>query len=398
MQIHRPLLGWFVPLLTTLFLGEIAARLVFPLPQLQGLDRAAYSPQEVSPHLSSARSLANASFEFQSEPDDARSVHELNLNGFRDRSWDAEDLGNASIVFVGDSLTEGFLAQEDFTIPRVFSQRVSQMGLRAPVLNFGIGAAGLKEYLALMNDSVPLIGPRAVILVLYANDLIGPQDYRQEYLKQRSSPTLATGFRLRLVDVMMDISRGKPVARRWHAAPFPFFAPVPSKTNPWTDRQESYAGEVDSDIADAMRGGRFNPFVVCEAKVYAEYLPIPLDMAPWVKAFKSITSASRAKLMIVYVPYASQTTDHYLQFKRRFCRSGAPSVLEPRFQAGVTELRKAAEIMNVPFLDLTAAIRNEERDGNHLYWNYDEHMRPNGYAFVGQSIANWFIARESPLR
>ena len=36
----------------------------------------------------------------------------------------------------------------------------------------------------------------------------------------------------------------------------------------------------------------------------------------------------------------------------------------------------------MPFLDLTPQLRAREAAGEHLYWDYDHHFRPAGYAFA----------------
>jgi hypothetical protein len=40
---------------------------------------------------------------------------------------------------------------------------------------------------------------------------------------------------------------------------------------------------------------------------------------------------------------------------------------------------------------MTQLVIDEERDGNHLYWNYDEHMRGTSYMMLGKSMYGWWV-------
>ena len=48
---------------------------------------------------------------------------------------------------------------------------------------------------------------------------------------------------------------------------------------------------------------------------------------------------------------------------------------------------QACAALRVPFVDLTPLILREESAGRRLYWDFDNHMRPAGYSFVGRSLA-----------
>jgi hypothetical protein len=39
---------------------------------------------------------------------------------------------------------------------------------------------------------------------------------------------------------------------------------------------------------------------------------------------------------------------------------------------------------------LTPLLRREEDAGRRLFWDYDNHMRPEGYGFVGAVLADWW--------
>ena len=39
-------------------------------------------------------------------------------------------------------------------------------------------------------------------------------------------------------------------------------------------------------------------------------------------------------------------------------------------------------------------IAEEEKKGNHLYWNYDVHMKAQGYLWTGEVLFNWWSRME----
>jgi len=51
-----------------------------------------------------------------------------------------------------------------------------------------------------------------------------------------------------------------------------------------------------------------------------------------------------------------------------------------------------AACLDIPFLDLTPILREEEDAGARMYWEYDIHMRPTGYITAGNAIYDWWSA------
>ena len=98
----------------------------------------------------------------------------LNNYGFRDRDWTIAPQQGRRVMFVGDSFVEGFGLGDDGTIPVRFAACAEAAREQLEVMSFGVGAADIPHYQALIHDAVPLFRPSSVILVIYANDLPGP--------------------------------------------------------------------------------------------------------------------------------------------------------------------------------------------------------------------------------
>jgi lysophospholipase L1-like esterase len=244
MRVARRLVFAFALLILT---QELLLRAVFPVPEVSNFDRARYAPLGIVPDPEAPPSLAHASFTWVSEPDGFEFVHRLNLHGFRDGEWPLAPPPRATrIAFVGDSFVEGFSTGEDGTIPLVFEALAAGGGLSVDALNLGVGGADLAAYARLLRDAVPLLRPRDVILVLYANDVI-PLRFDPAWLETPLAPDRASAWTPRLALVLRRVSEGLPVPRRWHAAPIPFLPAAPDPRNPWSDGRR--AGRLGAFVA-----------------------------------------------------------------------------------------------------------------------------------------------------
>ncbi len=254
-------LGYWA-ILIALFLGfqEAVVRAIFPLPQVTNFNRvnyAAFAQAGAASFLGQRQPAMHAAFLWNSKPDGASFVSHLNLYGFRDRDWNLRPArGTRRVMFVGDSLVEGFMAADDATIPRGYEHAA---GRKTEAMNLGIGGNGIPEYLALIHDAVPLFHPQTLILVLYANDL--PTGESTALAAAPFQPNESSAFAPRLVQTLARAVHHEPVPRRWHSPPVLFAPVVPDPLNPWTHPPPEFS-LVDPEIAEAMRTGGFNPFVV----------------------------------------------------------------------------------------------------------------------------------------
>ncbi len=187
----QQLVNWALLLALLFAFQEAIVRAIFPLPEVTNFNRvnyAAFAREGASSFLAKRQPAMNASFLWNSKPDHASFVSHLNLYGFRDRQWNVAASGGAErVMFVGDSLTEGFMANDDETIAHGYE---SAAGNHSEAMNCGIGGNGIPEYLALIHDAVPLFHPRRLIVVLYANDLpVTDRDCCRKKLSGRNART-----------------------------------------------------------------------------------------------------------------------------------------------------------------------------------------------------------------
>jgi len=387
-------IGSFLLLILVLFMGELLFRVVFPLPEVSNFNRIMYTPLKTAPELEELARLSNASFYSTSSPDGVEFLHTLNLYGFRDKNWRVEK-SSRRVMFIGDSFVEGFMAKDDETIPAGFAREAEKDGAAPEVMNLGVSATKLQHYFQLMRDAIPLFQPDDVVLVLYENDF-PPPPYDPQWLENPLVPRYYSFLMPRIVQVIGWVIKGEFVALAWTRPPFRFFAPVPSPANPWTNRESQFRNIVEPRIATAMKEGRFNPFVVNEINGSAGRLNKPIDVRPHLAALQHYTARHHTRLYLVYIPGRLQVSDYYVQFSQRFSRDrGITSLRQRRYRAHALSLAKTAHSLSLPFLDLTPLIAARERQGIHCFWDYDPHMRGQGYLFSGKTIYTWWkVQRE----
>lgn len=389
---NQPLRHW--TLLLALWLGfqEAVVRTIFPLPAVTNFNRvnyAAFAREGASSFLARRQPAMNAAFRWNSKPDGASFVSQLNLYGFRDRPWRiSPDRGTERVMFVGDSFTEGFMATDDETIPRGYARAANSAKRRAEAMNFGIGGNGLPEYLALIRDAVPLFRPQKLIVILYANDLpFTPAAASWE--KSPLQPDYLAQWKPRLLQTVERAARREPVPRRWHSPPALFVPVVPDPLNPWSDPPPEFA-RVDPAIAEAMRNGNFNPFVVDLLGKSGLELRTPIDLTQTLRELQSFARAHSTELLIVYLPFSTQVSDRYVPFQQKYAtRHEVPSLLGAPYQIHRQSLRRSCAELAIPFFDLTPLLRKAEEEGEHLYWDFDEHMHGPTYRRVGATIFRW---------
>jgi len=64
------------------------------------------------------------------------------------------------------------------------------------------------------------------------------------------------------------------------------------------------------------------------------------------------------------------------------------------FKQLASGLKRNCNALKIPFLDLSPFVAEEEKNGNHLYWNYDVHMKAQGYLWTGKVLFNWWNRME----
>lgn len=384
----------FIVVISILLIQETLLRLIFPIPEVTNFNRINYSPILHVPEQGSPQYLANVAFRWASDPDGVEFIHNLNLYGFRDKTWEVEHTANYQrAMFIGNSFVEGFMASDKETIPQGFEKAAREKSHLLETLNLGIGASQLPEYFMLMRDAVPLFKPNYLLLVLFENDFFSVPQFDPSWFSPLFIPKYSRPLTPRLYAILENIRAHKSVPHIWHNSPFSFVASTPDPRNPWSSKEYADQWEkiVTPQIAEAMKRGRFNPYALNYYDRLEKTLRQSVDISPHLMALKEFVTQFSCQLFIAYIPCNHQVSDAYLSFLKEFNENENPSsLMEESYQIHARTLANTCRQLNIPFWDSTAILRQYEEEGERLYWDYDSHMKGKGYLLVGKYLYEWF--------
>lgn len=378
---------------------EVFFRLLFPLPEVKNFNRADYMRGNIG--LTRSNAIRNTFVVSASEPDAAEFIHTINLYGFRDDNWKLlRDNGTTRVAFVGDSFVEGNMSDDASTIPRGFRQAAKESGMSVEAMNLGIAGGDLSSHILLCMDSGRLFKPDWMVMVIYANDL--PAGLDHPYLKEGYVPAYYDAWKPRYLELIGMTVRHEMLPFIWHTGKYTFNQPVPHPDNPWSNIAFDMANrdKATPRILNAFRKGTFNPYRVGGSAYIEKSLQTPFDYSKDFAALKEYLSGLGVKLMVVYLPERGQVTNYYKTFEREYSAGLADryDFTQPQYNMHRQLLSVQLSGSGIPFLDFTDKIRDEEARGNHLYWDYDDHMRGSSYVFVGNKIFHYWQSVQYTIR
>ena len=144
-------------------------------------------------------------------------------------------------------------------------------------------------------------------------------------------------------------------------------------------------------IAAAIRRGAFNPHAVDLLKQLDLWLPLSPNVEPHLRALRDLLSVHSTRLWIVYLPSLVQVSDRYVEPQLELSRGPDRSFTGERDQAQARAVGEKCSKLGLPFLDLTPALQKREAEGIRMYWEFDAHMRPEGYAASASEIFMWWM-------
>lgn len=380
----RKVLQWTFYLIMIFLFQEGIFRICFPLPELSNFDRINYIKEDSN--LKRYNHLRDQHWYWQSSPDtNATFLHEMNRYGFRDEAWEVDkDPSRTRILFIGDSFVEGVMATQKETIPYGFWQSTKSEQLE--VFNMGMMGSGLNSYLQLTTDAISTFKPDYLFFCISTNDLTQrPPIIPQLYLE----PEYYNPYLPRLYQLILLIQENNPVSFRWFKQSKSFLPTKKSSTSPWHKNEQDLRKHTTPDMAEAMINGTYSPFRtnnLFHEEKNLKQVPNLGEILPFLKYF---SDEFGVKTVIVYIPSRNITTRYYYQYEMEHCLIKCADTLDlttEKYQIHRSTLIDQSFKHKIPLIDLTSIVKGEESAGNHLYWNYDDHMRSKGYLLLGASI------------
>lgn len=367
---------------------EISLRLAFPIPELANFNRINYQPG-----ITATKSdyLRNINMLWASSLDTSVTfVHKLNYYGFRDFNWEIEKPDKKQrILFIGDSFVEGMTSDGEQVITNGFIKKAEETRDDLEVLNMGIMGVGINEFIDLIVDVTPIFKPDHVFLVLCYNDIPFNRPY---FPKTRREPEYYDNSKLRMVQLFEMLQAKEPLPFRFNLSSKKYYPAVPSRNNPWTFYEDSLRKEVIPAVADAMIRGDFNFFRTNWILEEERFLRSTTDLEHKLGLLDEYVKYEKATFTVFYIPSRHQVSTYYYQFERQQCLRCPQSLdlTQSQYQIHREILAKNCSDLGIPFYDLTPEFIQEEAKQNHLYWNYDDHMRGKAYIMTGEKIFNWW--------
>jgi lysophospholipase L1-like esterase len=374
------------------------------MPECSGFNRINYTPIDAySDDLQSARvrGLSNVKLRWDCEPDGFVFEHTLNIYGFRGPNFTlARPPDRSRMLFIGDSFVEGAGAADDGTIPEHFN-RLMGSDHAVDAVNLGVGGTDLVNYTLLARDSVPLLKPQALFLVVYFNDLPAPPIVEFEEVGDEAPPfARLSPWTPRAVAALSRWWRGEVIPRRMPSGPIPFLAPVPSSANPLSNM--ALPANVDPEILSAMQRGKANPWNILLAAMHERALrrdySNPCGARDYLRRIASICAEHECSLVVVYIPHLATTNPRYMKAQTQLgAEYGNLTRLDgPQYRAQQRYLAQLTQALAIPFLDTTEEFIEAEKTDVRMFWPIDGHCTAAGYRLVAEVCARHWLEGAVP--
>lgn len=300
---------------------------------------------------------------------------DINTLGLRGREIPHEKSpGRTRIVCLGDSITDGFYADNEATYPRQMELALQASGRDVEVLTVAEGDSSIDREMEIYRRYAAPLSPDIVVLMGLSNDIDNLRGKSLQAILHKETPVrdLVGGSewllfaRSAIGELVLDWSLRATVPK--------YRLNRMAKTPEEMARRYVIPGAEDTPAslaAYAAVAQRTDGLIG-----YDTFTPEQKDcIAKYVAALQHFNEALKAqgtKLYFVYFPEYPEVYDPTRHFP-----------LSARFKAGCDQA-------GIPFLDLTPAFRKEAAEGTLLYLNpLDFHPNPTGYGLIGKTVAQW---------
>ena len=294
-------------------------------------------------------------------------TNSMGLRGSREYTITPQP-GIVRILTLGDSLTWGTGADDTATYPAQLERTLRGGRTDEPqaveVLNAGVGGTGTGEQAIYFANRLARLRPRFVVLGVYYNDVY---DDRQGFfvstidgIKPQSEMVLES--RWRSADRLQGLMRATPgywfLTQHSHLLNLARFAAA-RMVSPSRASAPDTAVDVDREVGDVLSAG----------------LPLMSQEIEWLQ--RRVQDAD-GRLLVVCLPPRGAILDETTQdsLRERLIWRRLPSFLAA-----------ACRDKNIPFVDLTPAMRVRARAGRALSYRHDFHPTPAGYEVIAAGVA-----------
>ncbi|HEY6205518.1 MAG TPA: SGNH/GDSL hydrolase family protein [Chthoniobacterales bacterium] len=342
----------------------------------------------------------------------------INSLGFRDREFTLPHGSNYRIVAIGDSFTYGWGVEVEQSWPKILERELNNSRLHVEVANLGHPGDGPIQYAETANKAIPLLHPDLVIVeALQGDDLsqsipqthtIGSLLASEHSLAALIGALYPNIARLAAAAISANESPAGAAFKRDHPRMARLLSAVvhePSVSAEWKSEQERILGQfnpeekkryedLDPAVKEAFVHGGLNPALIESAVKHRDaffqtfdiddpYVMSLIDaMAKQFERIKKVSDRSRAKMIVVSVPFGVYVNDHVFETWRSYGFHVVPEMLASDSPDRAVYL--ACEKAGVEFFTATDAFRSH-RDA-HFFYTLDGHFNPDGHRFYAEQL------------
>lgn len=299
----------------------------------------------------------------------------INSLGLRGREIPAAKTpGRTRVVCLGDSITDGFYADNEDTYPRRMELALQAAGHEVEVLTVAEGDSSIDRQTEMYRRYAAPLRPDVVVLVGLSNDIDNLRGKTLPEILHKETPVRdivgesewLLFARTAVGELVLDWSLRATVPKyRHNRAAMSDEESAQRYVIPGGDDR---AANLAAYAAVAQRTDgliAYDTFTPEQEATVAKYVTA-------LQAFHDELKAQGVRLYFVYFPEYPEVYDPARRFP-----------LGARFQAGCAAA-------GIPFLDLTPAFQREAAQGAVLYLGpLDFHPNPMGYGLIGAEVAEW---------
>lgn len=371
----------------------------------EGILRLLHYPTHLSPQTSHP-----ANFRETRERLEFTQEFQTNSQGLRYREIPLEkDPGERRVFVVGDSFAEGWGVDENERFTDLLERRFGRSGDEVLFINGGLAGGGLVQYGRLFLHRGVRYHPDGLLVCIYANDVSTAPDLRWETgASSAETPSTMTRFARaawpRLHTLFATLEARREYRRRTTTTDIVGVVTAEAvRRGIPGERIESWKASLPPELVDAINQGKFNASVLSYGLLYPNYWADSIDIFSAMAKEKwgnsrhvltNIIEESRkigVEPAVVFIPCYFMYDPASHDPSNPWVRSG--TIIRARWLEETTQIQKRlaawAEGMNVPFLDLTPALREAARSRSDLNWALDGHWTAAGHEVAADAIGRW---------
>lgn len=356
---------------------EALFRVLYPAPEIPSFNRMMYvnyNPIHTAPRADEWIAVA-------SDPDGASARMRLDAYGFRTPNFTRDPSGPRTILY-GDSFTEGLLVPEGET----FADRLrAALKGRTELINLAVSATDMPSYLKIIPDTVPMLRPDHVVLVMFANDFL--MDNPGPFVIGIEPPPPISPWTPRAAVVIGRARDGKPLSSWLWPRVSSFFAVTPPGTSPID--ADGPRPEFDPAVVRAALAGRFNPMMCMmpySGRQHVEATPVQTEnIRRSLNTLAAFLAARHVRFTLAFIPDCLNVSRRYNESQRRVGLRDAQADFTTT-HAMQSALAEVAEQAGFSFVDLTPDLVAADRAESPCYFPFDTHLSPSGHRAVAEAL------------